>query len=187
MTQPRTDSDTTDSSVEEQLSSLHAAYPTPEALLGSMRRELDAFEGVMRAAVPHWNTRLPGRDWTPAQEADHTILVNEAGGRIVKLLLSGKPLREVVRQPGRTQGGKRVAPPFLEPGPEQPLEALLARNEATRALLEVHAEPDPQRTFYHPFMNDLDALGWLRMAAYQTRHHRLSMQAGLDRLNAGLR
>ena len=172
-------------SVQDQLSALHAAYPTPETLLGSMRQELGAFADVMRAAVPHWSTRLPGRDWTPAQEADHTILVNEAGGKVVKLLLSGKPLREVVRQPGQMQGGKRVAPPFLEPGPEQPLEALLERNEATRTLLEVHAEPDAARTFYHPFMDDIDALGWLRMAAYQTWHHRLSIQAGLDRLNAG--
>ena len=172
-------------SIQDQLTALRSAYPGPEALLGSMSQELGAFEGVMRAAVPHWNTRLPGRGWTPAQEADHTILVNEAGGKIVRLLLSDKPLREVVRQPGQTQGLGRIAPPFLEPGPDQPLEALLERHAATRILLEVHAEPDATRTFYHPFMDDIDALDWLRMAAYQTRHHRLSMQAGLDRLNAG--
>ena len=172
-------------SVQDQLAALRVAYPTPEALLGSMRQELGAFGDVMRSAVPHWNTRLPGRDWTPAQEADHTILVNEAGGKVVRLLLSDKPLREVARQPGQTQGGKRVAPPFLEPGPEQSLEALLERHAATRTLLEVHAEADAARTLYHPFMDDLDALDWLRMAAYQTRHHRLSIQAGLDRLNAG--
>ena len=172
-------------SIQDQLAALRSAYPGAAALLGSMRHELGAFGDVMRSAVPHWNTRLPGRDWTPAQEADHTILVNEAGGKVVRLLLSGKPLREVARQPGQTRGGKRVAPPFLEPGPEQSLEALLERHAATRTLLEVHAEPDATRTLYHPFMDDLDALDWLRMAAYQTRHHRLSMQAGLDRLNAG--
>ena len=69
--------------------------------------------------------------------------------------------------------------------PDQSLEALLERHAATRTLLEVHAEADAARTLYHPFMDDLDALDWLRMAAYQTRHHRLSIQAGLDRLNAG--
>ena len=171
-----------DSSIEEQLASLSAVYPTPEALVEGMRQELGAFEATMNGAAPYWHTRMPGRDWTPAQEADHTILINEGTGKLVRLLLSGKPLRETEEQPGVVEGGRRIAPPGTEPGPDQPLETLLARHATTRALLEVHADPDPERTFYHPFMGKIGALDWLRMAAYQTRHHRLSMQAGVDRL-----
>lgn len=171
-----------DSSVEEQLASLSAVYPTPEALITGMRQELTAFEATMRGAAPYWNTRMPGRDWTPAQEADHTIIINEGTGRLVRLLLSDKPLREPPQEPGVTEGGRRLAPASTLPGPDQPLETLLARHAATYALLEVHAEPDPERTFYHPFMGKIGALDWLRMAAYQTRHHRLSLQAGVDQL-----
>lgn len=171
-----------DSSVEEQLASLKADYPTPEALITAMEQELGAFESTMRWAAPYWNTVMPGRDWTPAQEADHTITINEGTGKLVRLLLSDKPLREAPQRPGVTEGGRRLAPPGTEPGPDQPLETVLQRHAATRPLLEVHAESDPGRTFYHPFMGMLGALDWLRMAAYQTRHHRLSMQAGVDRL-----
>ena len=171
-----------DSSVEEQLTDLKAVYPTPEALIEGMRQELGAFEATIRGAAPFWNTRMPGRDWTPAQEADHTIMINEGTGRLVRLLLSEKPLRDVPEEPGVTEGGRRLAPPGTEPGPDQPMEAVLARHAATRDLLEVYAEPRPERAFYHPFMGKIGALDWLRMAAYQTRHHRLSMQAGVDRL-----
>ncbi|WP_407572338.1 DinB family protein [Deinococcus altitudinis] len=171
-----------DSSVEEQLADLKAVYPTPEALIEGMRQELGAFEATVRGAAPYWNTRMPGRDWTPAQEADHTIMINEGTGRLVRLLLSDKPLRDAPEEPGVTEGGRRLAPANTLPGPDQPMESVLARHAATRSLLEVHAEPGAARTFYHPFMGKIGALDWLRMAAYQTRHHRLSMQAGLDRL-----
>ena len=51
-----------------------------------------------------------------------------------------------------------------------------------RQLLAVAAPADPGRTFYHPFMGQLDALDWLRMAAYQTRHHRQAVERGLAAL-----
>lgn len=176
--------------LEEDFSvaALRAAYPDPDALPREMRRELEALAEVMRAAEPHWHTRMPGRTWTPAQEAEHTILVNEGSGRVVRLLLSGRAVRPAPQDPGRTENGRRLAPQGTLPGDEgQPLGALLARHAASAALLEVQAAPDPERTFYHAFLGPLDALDWLRMAAWQTRHHRQTLQAGLNRLNAGER
>lgn len=185
MSQPR-ESGPASPSTQEELAALRAALPTPEAVSSRLRRELGAFEQAMHAAAAHWHTRLPGRDWTPAQEIEHTILVNEGTGRVVRLLLSGKPLRDVAVAPGQLRDGRRVAPAGTEPGPDQPLDTLLARHAASRALLEeVQADPDPQRTFPHPFLGQIDALDWLRMAAGQTGHHRRTLQAGLDRLNAG--
>jgi hypothetical protein len=175
----------TQSSLPEELAALRAAFPTPEAVAAQLGRELTDFGDTMRAAEPHWHTPMPGRTWTPAQEAEHTILVNEGTGRLVRLLLSDRPLRETPREPGRTREGRRLAPQGTEPGPGEDLGTLIARNEATRPLLtEVRAEPDPERTFHHPFLGMLDALDWLRMAAAQTRHHRTTLQSGLDRLEA---
>lgn len=175
-------------SLEEELRSLQAIYPDPEVLAQQMDLELTAFKETMRAAQPHWQTRMPGRDWTPAQEAEHTILVNEGTGRLVRLLLSDKPLRDAPKQQGELRDGRRLAPAGTQPGPELPLDVLMARHAATRPLLAgVRAEPDPARTFHHPFLGMLDAMDWLRMAAYQTRHHRQTLQAGLDRLNTGER
>ncbi|EYB68571.1 hypothetical protein DEIPH_ctg020orf0004 [Deinococcus phoenicis] len=170
------------------MAALRAFYPTSEVALAQLHREIDAFEQALHGAAPHWGTRMPGRDWTPAQEAEHTILVNEGTAKLARLLLSERPLRETAPQEGRTENGRRLAPPGTEPGPEQPLETLLARNAATRALLAgVQADPNPDRTFPHPFMGNIDALDWLRMAAWHTRHHRKTLQAGVDRLTAGER
>ncbi|GAA5512161.1 hypothetical protein Dcar01_00875 [Deinococcus carri] len=177
----------TQPSPQEQVAALRTAFPTSEVLAQRLEQELDAFEQTLRAALPHWDTRMPDRTWSPAQEAEHTILVNEGTGRIVRLLLSEKPLRPTPQEPGRTtEDGRRLAPAGLEPGPEQPLEALLARHAATRALLEqVRAEANPGRTFFHPFMGMLDAQDWLRMTTWHTGSHRRSLQRGLERLNAG--
>ncbi|WP_102128159.1 DinB family protein [Deinococcus planocerae] len=172
--------------LDEQIAALRAALPTPEAVAAELDRELTAFAESLRAAEPHWHAPMPGRTWTPAQEAEHTILVNEGTARVVRLLLSDKPLRETPGQEGRTENGRRLAPQGTEPGPGEDLATLLARNEATRPLLAgVRAGPNPARTFHHPFLGPIDALDWLRMAAAQTRHHRTTLRAGLDRLSAG--
>ncbi|GMA14149.1 DinB family protein (plasmid) [Deinococcus metallilatus] len=173
---------------EEQLAALQAVYPTPEVVALQLDRELAALEETIRAAAPHWSTRMPGRDWTPAQEAEHAILVNEGTGKLVRLLLSDRPLREAPQQPGQTENGKRLAPPGTEPGAGEALDTLLTRHAAASALLAgVRADPNPDRTFFHPFMGKIDALDWLRMATWHTRHHRKAIQAGLDHLNAGER
>lgn len=171
---------------EEQLAELHALYPTAEVMADRLRRELDAFEQTMREAETVWDRQMPNREWSPAQEAEHVILVNEGTVRVVRLLLSDKPLRAMPEQPGRTVNGRRLAPEGTEPGPGQPLDTLLERHAAARARLEeFRPDPDPSRTFYHPFLGRLDALDWLRMTTWHIRNHRKAMQVGLERLKAG--
>lgn len=168
---------------EEQLVLLRATYPTSAVLAEQLARELAAFEQALRMAASHWHTLLPGRAWTPAQEAEHTILVNEGTGRIVRLLLSDRPLRAGPQEPGRTENGKRLAPAGTEPGPGEELGVLLARHAAAAARLrELHAAPNPERTFVHPFLGPLDALDWLRMATWHTRHHCQAIARGLAQL-----
>ncbi|WP_412027206.1 DinB family protein [Deinococcus yunweiensis] len=168
---------------QEQMAALRAAYPTPDDLVSRMYRELDAFEAVIRAAAPHWNTVQPGREWTPAQELEHAIIINEGTGRLVRLLRSDKEIRQPPQVPGEYRSGKRQAPATTIPAGDQTPEQLLERHAATRDLLAVAAPADPGRTFYHPFMGQLDALDWLRMAAYQTRHHRQAVERGLAALS----
>ncbi|GHF46552.1 hypothetical protein HNQ07_002417 [Deinococcus metalli] len=170
-------------SEQEQLAALRAAYPTPEDLVSRMHRELDALEAVIRAAAPHWTTVLPGREWTPAQEAEHTVIINEGTGRLARLLLSDKAIRQPPEVPGEYREGRRQAPANTIPAGDHTPEQVLERHAATRELLTVTAPADPTRTYYHPFMGQLDALDWLRMAAYQTRHHRQAIERGLAGLN----
>ncbi|WP_309570747.1 DinB family protein [Deinococcus sp.] len=177
-----THADNVPPSEQEQMAALRAAYPTPDDLITRMHRELDAMDAVIRAASPHWQAVQPGREWTPAQEVEHTIVINEGTGKLARLLLSDKDIRQPPEVPGEYQGGRRQAPASTIPAGDQTPEALLARNAATRDLLTVHAPANPGRTYYHPFMGQLDALDWLRMAAYQTRHHRLAVERGLKAL-----
>lgn len=170
-------------SPQEQLAALRSIYPTPEVVAERLRGELDELDATIRAAGAHWNTLQPGREWTPAQEAEHAVLVNEGSGKLARLLLSDKAIRQPPEVPGILKGGKRVAPPGTEPVGDQTPDALLARSAATRELLTVHAPANPQRTYFHPYMGQLDALDWLRMATYHTRHHRKAIERGLDKLS----
>lgn len=169
----------------DALMQLRERYPTPAQTAQGLGEELQAFGAALRPAAPHWHTRLPGRAWSPAQEAEHVLLVNEHTGRLVRLLCSDRPLRVMAQEPGRTENGRRLAPPGTEPGPGETLEALLERHARSSALLaEFRPGPDPERTWVHPFLGPLDALDWLRMAAWHTGHHRRAMARGLAELGA---
>lgn len=153
---------------------------TGDEVAARLTRELDAFETVVARSQARWHERLPGREWTAAQEAEHVILVNESSARIAALLASDRPLRAAPRVPGEEVGGKRQAPEGTRPGPGQPWEALAERHAAARTLLltqTAQASDTPDRTFFHPFMGDLTALDWLRMAAYHVGHHRRQLEA----------
>ncbi|WP_104992541.1 DinB family protein [Deinococcus sp. NW-56] len=152
---------------------------TGDEVAARLTRELDAFEAVVARSQDRWHQPLSGREWTAAQEAEHVILVNESSARIAALLASDRPLRPTPRVPGEEVGGKRQAPEGTRPGPDQSWEALAGRHAAVRAqllMLVEHAGDDPERTFFHPFMGDLTALDWLRMAAYHVGHHRRQLE-----------
>lgn len=159
---------------------LRALGTSPEEVRDRLARELGAFEAAVLAAQGRWHEPLPGRTWTAAQEAEHVILVNEGTARIVALLLSDRPLRPVPQVPGEVVEGKRQAPDATRPGPDQPWEALRERHATVREALlgqAPRATDDPGRRFFHPFMGELTALDWLRMAAYHVRHHRQQLRA----------
>lgn len=168
---------------QEQMAALRSAYPTPEFVAERLREELGELDATIRAARAHWHTPLPGRAWTPAQEAEHAVLVNEGSGKLARLLLSDKPIRQPPEVYGVLRDGRRVAPPGTEPAGDRTPDDLLARSAATRELLTVVAPANPQRTYFHPYMGQIDALDWLRMAAYHTRHHRKAMERGLAALS----
>lgn len=152
---------------------------TPADVQSRLKRELDAFERVVEAVQPSWNTTLPGRAWTAAQESDHIIRVNAGTAKIAALLLSDKPLRPGDQTPGTLLDGKRQAPAGLQPGPDQAWADLSAAHAQTRAALlhaAAHAPETSERTFFHPFMGELTALDWLRMAAFHVRHHRKQLE-----------
>ncbi|MDL2345844.1 DinB family protein [Deinococcus sp. MIMF12] len=152
---------------------------TGDEVAARLKRELDAFEAAVTRSQDRWHERLPGREWTAAQEAEHVILVNESSARIAGLLASDRPLRAAPRDPGVEVGGKRQAPEGTRPGPDQPWDALAGRHAAVREQLLTLAEragDAPERTFFHPFMGDLTALDWLRMAAYHVGHHRRQLE-----------
>lgn len=177
MTQPREDP-------AQAAATLRRLGTTGEEVAARLTRELDAFEAAVAGAQDRWHQTLPGREWTAAQEAEHVILVNESSARIAGLLASDRPLRPIPRDPGVEVGGKRQAPEGARPGPDQPWDALAVRHVAVREhllTLAARAGDDPQRTFFHPFMGDLTALDWLRMAAYHVGHHRRQLEAGEDR------
>ncbi|MDB5044737.1 MAG: hypothetical protein JWQ08_787 [Deinococcus sp.] len=163
----------------EQRQLLRAFGQTPADVRSRLERELDAFERAVNAAQPHWHTTLPGRSWTAAQESEHIIRVNAGTARIAALLLSDKPLRPGDQTPGILVDGKRQAPAGLQPGPDQSWADLSAGHTQTRAALLNAAAQAPEtsdRTFFHPFMGELTALDWLRMAGFHVRHHRKQLE-----------
>ena len=172
-------SDTRQNQQAEQRQLLRAFGQTPADVQSRLERELDAFERVVEAVQPHWNTTLPGREWTAAQESDHIIRVNAGTAKIAALLLSDKPLRPGDQTPGTLLDGKRQAPAGLQPGPDQAWADLSDAHAQTRAALlqaAAHAPETSERTFFHPFMGELTALDWLRMAAFHVRHHRKQLE-----------
>ncbi|WP_019588773.1 DinB family protein [Deinococcus apachensis] len=162
------------------VAALRAMGDSPEEVRDRLARELGAFEAAVLAAQPQWHETLPFRAWTAAQESEHVILVNEGTARIVALLLSDRPLRPVPPVPGELVEGRRQAPTGTRPGPDQPWETLRERHATAREALLSHAPratDDPGRRFFHPFMGEITALDWLRMAAFHIRHHRKQLQA----------
>ncbi|MFB9990756.1 DinB family protein [Deinococcus oregonensis] len=163
----------------EQRQQLRAYAPTPADVQARLERELNAFERAVEAVQPHWHTTLPGRAWTAAQESDHIIRVNAGTARIAALLLSDRPLRPTEQIPGVMVDGKRQAPAGLEPGPDQAWADLSAAHTQTRAALLQAAAQAPEsseRTFFHPYLGQLTALEWLKMAALHIRHHRKQLE-----------
>lgn len=165
---------------------LTAFGDAPEEILSGLHGAFDRFESALQQQQDHWLAPPAEGRWSPAQVTEHVLIVNEGVARIVALLLSGKPLRPGGSAPGETVDGRRVAPAGLEPGEGQAWEELQGRWVGSRAALVALgnrvSQADLSRTFHHPFLGEIDAHDWLRMATYHTRHHRRQLE---ERLPAG--
>ncbi|MBB6097045.1 hypothetical protein HNR42_000459 [Deinobacterium chartae] len=156
---------------------------TPADALARLEAELDAFEAQARRleAQGRWTQAPASGGWSPAQIAEHVLKVNVGCSKAVHLLRSGRDLPPLPRVPGSYQDGRRQSPPAMLPGDGQPWASLEAAWQQARTRLHaaVQAEgpwPD-DRCIFHPFLEDLNALQWLQMAAYHTAHHRGQLPA----------
>jgi|GEM_PF-1673850 len=161
---------------------LTAFGETPEQIRTELHKALGRFEETLRQEQAHWLAAPAEGRWSPAQVTEHVTIVNEGVARILNLLLSDKPLRNVPAEPGRTQDGKRLAPAALEPGEGQPWAELHPRWQASVSLLDEAVSrlggADLSRRYSHPFLGPIDAHDWARMVTYHTRHHRRQLTEG---------
>lgn len=125
-------------------------------------------------------TRRKPEQWSPAEELEHIGLVEESGGKVIRMLR--KVARGQMELPpaapsGQTRpDGRPMAPPAVQPkgglSRQEVLDKLRAVRE--RLLLEVAengAGIAAPPTFRHPFFGDLTAQGWLQTLVYNEQHH----------------
>ncbi|RJF72218.1 MULTISPECIES: DinB family protein [Deinococcus] len=166
---------------EADFREINAQYGSGAELSAQLAAELQALEGVIRRAGGEgWQQVRPGCEWSPAQEAEHIVLANEGSSKVIRLLLSDKPIPDMPQKYTDLKDGKRLAPPGTVPTGEATPEDLLARIAASREWLSVPVDASSERKFFHPAFGLIDPLGWLRVTAGHTRHHRERIEAGIS-------
>lgn len=165
---------------EADFREVNAQYGSGAALSAQLDAELQSLAEVIRQSSGEvWPRVMPGREWSPAQEAEHIVMSNEGSSKVIRLLLSDKPIPDVPQTYTDVKDSKRLAPPGTVPTGEATAEDLLARVEASRKWLSLQADSPSERKFFHPAFGQMDALHWLRVTAWHTKHHREAMAAGL--------
>ena len=159
---------------------LTAFGETPEQISAELHKALERFQVALPECQGHWlSSPAPGR-WSPAQVTEHVLMVNEVVAEIAAQLLSQTPRLPPPSGPGQVIGGKRVSPERLEPGPGAAWADLAGRwQTACERLNAVSArlqDADLSRRYAHPFLGEIDAHDWLRMATFHTRHHRRQLE-----------
>jgi len=154
---------------------------TPEDVRARLDRELDLFHAHLRTRQGDWTRTQPGRDWSPAQEAEHVLKINDSIARGVGLLLSERELRPMPQTPGElTPDGRRVAPPHTQPGDTglawDDLDATWTHSREGLSTVTGALRATPGRTLWHPFFGELDALDWTRMVAAHLYQHRKALE-----------
>lgn len=149
---------------------------TPSEARACLGSELDRFEAQLRTRQDDWTRPQLGREWSPAQEAEHVLLINQGITRLVALLLSERELRAGPQTPGVLKDGKRQAPPQTLPSAGglawSDLEGRWAEHRAHLEEVAAQIRATPERTMWHPFYGELDALDWLRMVSGHLHSHR---------------
>ncbi|ADV67081.1 DinB family protein [Deinococcus maricopensis] len=153
---------------------------TPDLARARLQHELTAYQAALAAHARPLDEPLPGRPWSAAQLTEHVALVNASVARVLRLLASDRDLSAYPDTPAAVVDGRVQAPAPLQPGENLPAVELEARwaaaNEQLHGAVGSVDTTDPARTFPHPAFGQLDALGWLRMAAFHTRHHRKQLE-----------
>lgn len=152
---------------------------TPAAARAALARQQGAFEALWPALQSRWEDPLREGAWCPAQVTEHVVKASARFSKALYLLRRDEPLPEVPRVPGAFEDGRAQAPASVIPGPPQPLAALVPQWQEVHARL--FAEVDATRTWhgrtlFHAFFGELDALGWLQVAAFHLRHHRKQLE-----------
>lgn len=165
---------------------LLALGATPDEVRTRLNCALDDLETHLRTRQADWSEMQPGRAWTPAQEAEHVLLINDSVTKLTALLLSHAPLRDAPKPRGVLKGGKRQAPAFSQPGAAglafEDLDTRWAQGRAALTAVAGQVRETPGRTFWHPFYGELDALNWLRMlAGHAASHHALLEHSAAQR------
>ena len=147
-------------------------------LLERSRRELLGFIGTLSEEAL-FTRRLP-EQWSPAEELEHIALVEESGGKVIRMLrkvAGGQMPLPPAGPPGQIRpDGRFVAPAAVEPRGGLSREELLERLRATRERLQLEVAQsqgllEGPPTFQHPFFGELTALGWLQTLVYSEQHH----------------
>lgn len=159
---------------------LRALGATPDEARARLSKELDRLEAHLRTRQADWSRAQPGRDWSPAQDAEHIVLIDGSIARLLALLLSDRELTPTAQVPGVLKDGKRQAPPFTVPSAEglawDSWETRWAEHRAALESVAARVRETPGRTMWHPFFGELDALDWLRMLAGHVRGHRVALE-----------
>jgi hypothetical protein len=152
---------------------------TPAAAREALVRQQGAFEALWPALQAHWEEPLGDDAWCPAQVTEHVLKASARFSKALYLLRRDEPLPEVPRVAGTFRNARAQAPAAVMPGPPQPLAALKPQWDEVHARLLAEADATREwhgRTLFHAFFGDLDALGWLQVAAFHLRHHRKQLE-----------
>ncbi|GHG07873.1 hypothetical protein GCM10017783_20600 [Deinococcus piscis] len=153
---------------------------SPAEVQTALRTQLEAFEAELRAREDDWTATQPGRDWSPAQEAEHVVKINTGIIRLLGLLLSDRELRPLPQTPGVLRDGKRQAPAHSLPSetglPWAGWQTVWSEHRTALEAVAADVRETPGRTAWHPYFGELDALNWLRMVTAHLHSHRALLE-----------
>lgn len=162
---------------------LLACGETPDEVCQQLRMESQAFAEHIEQREQDWTQVQMGREWSPAQEVEHVMLTNHLVGRGIRLLLSDKEIQPMPKLEGQRKNGKRQAPEGLVPSPEglawNKRQEQWQENIQTLQNIATQVQSTPERTIWHPFLGELDALEWLQMVTWHLGHHRQLLEQSL--------
>ncbi len=165
-------------------SSLRRLGESPAEVAAQLKSALTDFEAALAQTRDRWDVPVfrvaPSPDfsltWSPAQQAEHVLKATISFSKLVYVLGGDKPLPAVPRGRGPlSPEGRRVSPAGFLPDGGLTWEDWQAKwSEINgRFLSEVErVDPVSTRVFWHPYLGDLGALDWARVAALHTRSHR---------------